>query len=457
MLFSLEKIKHIVTFASYSKLSLQEIGGLSTFQFLAYFRRAIFYTFVSIYLRVVIGLSTTETTLMATFAMLVNVGSQSFIWGKLLDKTKKSVSFIVIGEIIAGLGHLLMMFWHKYELDNGNIKFAGYTIIISLGLIELPWSMSNVGWSALISEKTNPEERTKIMSQLSIIGGIGGITGATSGGFAYQQGNGFSDGNLFIIAAVIMIISGLIVQYTLKSNSYHFNNNQDDLLNPDNDNSNQGQTLKSFSQLPEDTKRVYILFLISLMLINFGRNSVAIITSFFIVDENAFSASDAQVAIFRNISGVATLISGIILGTALTNLKDTNVLFTGAIFALVGLVWLSIAPNFILVLIAAALLGSAMVVIQASSYSIVSKIIPDEYRGRMFAYYNATFFLSWGVGATLVTGPISDLLIANGVLAATAYRTSFLVAALLVVIGIIVLLYTIRLITHFDEELLSED
>jgi MFS family permease len=387
---------------------------------------------------------------MASVGMIANTGSQTLIWGKLLDKTKKSGAFVVIGEIVAGMGHVLMFWWHKYELDQGNTTLAGYTIIIGLGIIEFPWSMSNVGWTTLISEKTSVNERTKIISQLSIIGGLGGIFGATTGGFLYNGGLGFSNGNLFYIAAVVMILSGILVHYSFRSGT---NKTSRSLYPIPKKEINTETVLQSFSQIPSDVKKVYIVFLIALLFINFGRNSVALITAFFLVDENAFSASDQQVAIYRNVSGIATMISGFLLGTLLTRVRDTIVLFTGAIFALVALLWLSVVTAFTFALISAALIGSAMVVIQASSYSVVAKIIPENFRGRLFAYYNAVFFLSWGIGATAITGPISDLLISQGYQEATAYRVSFLVAAFLVIVGIIVLIYAFRLINTLNDEI----
>ncbi len=168
---------------------------------------------------------------------------------------------------------------------------------------------------------------------------------------------------------------------------------------------------------------------------------------FFLVDVNAFSASDNQVALFRNVSGAATMVGGFLLGTASTKIKDSTLLTLGASFALSSLIWLAISPSFLLVLIAAILIGTAEVIINASSYAIVARLIPEEYRGQLFAYYNVTFFLSWGLGATLITDPISDLLIAQGTLEATAYRISFLVAALLVIIGLIILYFSFKQIS----------
>ncbi|MHA2081332.1 MAG: hypothetical protein ACW99H_09335, partial [Candidatus Thorarchaeota archaeon] len=67
-----------------------------------------------------------------------------------------------------------------------------------------------------------------------------------------------------------------------------------------------------------------------------------------------------------------------------------------------------------------------------------------EYRGRLFAYYNTTFFLSWGIAATFIAGPIADILIGQGFTNANAYRGSFIAAIVLVVIGVVILLAAIR-------------
>ena len=50
----------------------------------------------------------------------------------------------------------------------------------------------------------------------------------------------------------------------------------------------------------------------------------------------------------------------------------------------------------------------------ASSYQLVAAFIPAEKRGELFSIFNATFFLSWGVAATCITGPLTDILIAMG-------------------------------------------
>ena len=80
--------------------------GLSSFQMLAMFRRGLFYSFLTIYLRHFLGMSVTETTLFATGPMVMNVLFQTFTWGPLSDKWQLRRTFIIAGELLAAAGTL---------------------------------------------------------------------------------------------------------------------------------------------------------------------------------------------------------------------------------------------------------------------------------------------------------------------------------------------------------------
>ncbi|MHA2503307.1 MAG: MFS transporter [Candidatus Kariarchaeaceae archaeon] len=415
-----------MAFLGYEYLKAREFVGLSTFQFLAFFRRLLFYGFVAVYLGVEMQLTTVQVTLMATFGMIANTGSQSFVWGPLLDRFNRSALFVVIGELIAGLGHVFLYFWHLAALQTGDLRYAGFTIIIGLAAIEVFWSQSNVGWSTLISELTAVNQRKKLMSQLSIIGGIGGIAGATTGGLLYMGGTGFQNGYLFFIPAAIMMASGILVYLVMGEPNVEVENNRVKTDEP-----------VKLGNLPRRLIRLYILFLASLIFINFGRNSIALISSLYVVDVGAFGATDQQLATFRNVSAGATMITGFLLGSIFATMSDTRVFLSGILFALIALVWFILAPSFQLVLLASALSGATQVIIQASSYSIMAEIIPEEYRGRLFAYYNSTFMLSWGIGGTLIAAPVADFFINRGYTSAFSYQMSFVSAIVVVSIGLL--------------------
>ena len=417
---------------NYSRLKARDFTGLSTFQILTGFRRSIVYTFLAIYLRS-LGLSTTEVTLMATIGMIANSLTQSFLWGRLLDKYRKPAEFVIIGEFFAGIGHFFMVIGYVFMLGLGQPILAGYVIILSLGVIEIFWSMSNVGWSALVSELTEIDERKKLMGQFSIIGGIGGVGGAFLGGYLYDVG-GFANGAIFNIAAVVMIFSSLIVYLTIRMK------NQTDELGEE----TSYAEAPPLSSLPSQLWHAYMLFIVALVFINFGRNSIAVITGIFLNDPTGFNASGADVAIYSNVRNIANMIAGLMVGSIISKSEDNKVMTAGVVSAIAGIAWLTIAPTFTLSLIAAFLQGMSEVVISASSYSIVAKMAPKEFRGRLFAYYNTSFFLSWGIAATLIAGPIADILISQGISNANAYRGSFIAATFIVLFGIVFLVQSFR-------------
>ncbi|MFX1606533.1 MAG: MFS transporter [Promethearchaeota archaeon] len=434
-----------MSFLKYSKLKGKEFTGLSTFQILTNFRRAIVYTFLSIYLRS-LGLSTTEVTLMATVGMIANASTQSFLWGNLLDKYRKPVEFVALGELLAGVGHLFMVVGYVFFLGISQLIIAGYVIIFSLGIIEVFWSMSNVGWSALVSELTEIDERKQLMGQFSVIGAFGGIGGAILGGVLYDTG-GFADGSIFIVAAVVMIFSSFIIYFSIRLKDEDIDESSDE---------NEANENYSLRDLPSELRVAFIVLLVALVFINFGRNSIAIITPLFLEDPTGFNAMGIDIALFSNVRSVANILAGLLMGSIVAKSDDNRVMMVGIFLSITGIAWLTIAPSFTLALLAAFLRGASEVIIGASSYSIVARMTPKEYRGRLFAYYNATFFLSWGIAATLIAGPVADILIGQGFSNANAYRGSFITAILLVVIGVVILLVAFRyarmIETHEDAE-----
>ena len=194
----------------YKKISYRIFFGISSFQILAMFRRGLFYSYLSIYLRHFVGLSVTETTLFATLPMVVNIVFQTFVWGAFSDRFQLRRTLIICGEIMAGFGTVLV--WYAHTLTD-TLTLAGYVIIIGLSLIEIFWSMSNVGWSALISDIYRQEDRNAIQGRLASIGGIGRLAGVWIGGVLYDglnlgyEGWGFYEGALFFVAAGAMFIS----------------------------------------------------------------------------------------------------------------------------------------------------------------------------------------------------------------------------------------------------------
>jgi len=427
---------------------------ISSFQMLAMFRRGLFYSFMSIYLRYFLGLSVTETTYFATFPMILNTFFQTYIWGIVSDKTQKRKSLIIWGELLAGVGTFLVWYFHHLV---GDKRASGYIVIIGMTLVEIFWSMSNVGWSAMISDFFSERERTGIQGKLSSLGGLGRIVGVLIGGLAYDgfsrqfEGWGFSNGFLFFVASAVMILS-TIPLFKLPEGGVNTPELIDDLnisrdrniegksMENNQNTDNRLKTRKTKTDLIENKGfqvKLFTFFLIALIFINFGRNSVSSISSQYLKLGEGFNLSNQMLSYIVNMNSLGLMLFGFIIGRINRKISDEMLLIIGSVLSLLYLIGFAFARSIPILFISSFLLGISEVVITSSSYTIVSKIIPPEKRGKFFGFYNATFFLSWGIGGTLLAGPIADILIKKGQSYNIAYKASFLSGSLLIIIGLI--------------------
>jgi MFS family permease len=182
-----------------------------------------------------------------------------------------------------------------------------------------------------------------------------------------------------------------------------------------------------------------------MIFINFGRNSIAVIKAQYLSLDEGFNVSSQLLSYIVNMQSLAIFIFGMLVTKLSRRYKDIALLFTGTTIGILSLVGFVLATGLPVIFISNFLAGVSMVVILSSSYSYASKLIPPEHRGKQFAWFNATFFLSWGVAGTLIAGPIIDLLTRAGASQVFAYRISFLSSAVLVVIGVIILFFADRM------------
>ncbi|MFC1829427.1 MFS transporter [Thermodesulfobacteriota bacterium] len=396
--------------------------GISSFQVIAMFRRGLFYAFLSIYLRHFLGLSVTETTLFATLPMIINVLFQTFVWGGLSDKYQLRRTLIMLGEVLAGFGTILV--WYAHTLTD-NLILAGYIVILGLSIIETFWSMSNVGWSALISDIYREEDRNAVQGRLTSIGGIGQITGVWIGGLLYDglslryDGWGFHEGALFFVAAGAMFISTVPLLFVPEGGA--------------------APEIESVpTQATDETAastRIFTIFLIAMVFINFGRNSTAVIQSQYLVLDSGFALTSKVLSYVVNTGAAAMIVAGLLVGWLGRKMGNGNSLLIGTVMAVVSLLLLATASDLRLIFVSYFFRGFSEGVIFAASYAFASVLIPPEKRARLFGVFNATIFLSWGVGATFIAGPITDLLIASGASEVFSYQMSFVAAAIMTSIG----------------------
>lgn len=392
---------------------------------LAMFRRGLFYSYLSIYLRHFLGLSVTETTLFATLPMVMNIVFQTFVWGTFSDKHQLRRTLIISGEILAGFGTILV--WYGHTLT-GNLSLAGYVIIFGLSIVEIFWSMSNVGWSALISDIYRQKDRNAVQGRLASIGGIGRIAGVWIGGLLYDglglkyNGWGFYEGALFFVAGAAMFIS-VIPMFLVPEGGI-----QREI---------EDASVSEISALIPAGK-IFTIFIIAMIFINFGRNSIAVIQSQYLVLDSGFAVSSKVLSYIVNTQSVAMILTGLIAGWIGRKIGNGNSLLLGAALAVGSLFLLATAGNLGLIYISNFLRGCSEVIVLASSYAFASVLIPPEKRATLFSIFNATYFLSWGIAGTFIAGPITDILLACGASEVFSYQMAFVSSAIMTLIGFII-------------------
>lgn len=386
------------------------------------FRRGLFYTYLSVYLRFYLNLSVTETTLYATLPMIMSVLFQNLVWGPISDKFQRRRLLIILGELIAGIGTLLVWSIH-FTFDK--LYIAGYVIIIGLTIIEMFWSMSNIGWSALVSDIYPFKKRGKIMGYLTSIGGSGRIIGIFIGGFLYDDGLGFRNGTLFFIASFIMFIS--TIPMLLFAPEGGITSKKKPEANSEMDSGNNEKNIF-----------IFVIFIIALTLINFGRNSIAIPFPQYLKLESGFNVDDLLLSFIANTRSISVVLIGLSAGILSKKLGHARSLIFGTTIGITALLIITIATSLPIIFLGSFLIGAAEVIIYASSYAFASTLIPARIRAKLFGVYNTTFFLSWGLACTLVSGPLIDLLINAGKSDIFAYQVAFLVGALICLIGLLI-------------------
>lgn len=262
------------------------------------------------------------------------------------------------------------------------------------------------------------------MGQLTGVGGLGRMIGILIGGYLYDSGLGFRNGPLFFIASFVMFISTVPMLFAPKGGISQFELKKDEI------NENKGEN--------SNYRIIFIIFMIALVFINFGRNSISVPYSQYLVLDNGFDVDDVTLSYIANTRSLAVLTIGLTAGLLSNKLGYSKTLIFGVFFAIVALIITALTSNLFLIFIGSFLIGTADVIIRATSYTIASKLIPAKIRAKLFGVYNTTFFLSWGLACTLITGPLIDFLVFKGLGKIFAYQMSFLVAALITGIGLLI-------------------
>jgi len=394
-------------------------------------RRGLFYTFLALYLRTRLGLSVTETTLLASLSMIVNSASQTFVWGKISDKYQARTSLIVAGETIAAFGYVLVYLLHVYLLNTSGSVTAAYSIIFGLSLLEFFWSMSNLGWSALISDLTTSKERGKLMSVVSSVGGVGRILGISVSAVMYDWGGeagGFTSGLLFFFASGIMLASAILIWF-----STHTSEETRKDKRP-------AEPVRKQKALLANgySSKAFHWFLISIFVVGLGVFSILQILVFYVELDSPIGATSFDISLIRNSASLATIVASLSAGLIADKIGRKNALGLSFALAIVTPILYTFAQNVTDMIIINSLSGISRALMTVVGYLVVSDLIPPERRGRLFGQYNAVTYMSFGLAGTFLGGPIADYLIGTGSTQPAAYIAAFQVASAVSLIGAII-------------------
>lgn len=287
-------------------------------------------------------------------------------------------------------------------------------IIWGLTLIEIFWSMSNIARSAYISDIYRPEERGAIQGKLASVGGIGRIAGALTGGWLYDrwgsafEGWGFKEGAIFFVVAIVMFVSVIPFLFMPEGGV----DASGEAAGPEEEGIESAGGSGGGRVSTAGRLRVFVVFLLAMLLINSGVNSLMAIKAQYLDLREGFAASAQDISFAANVESIALILTGLGMGLLVRRFGTRLLMLVGGAAGLLYLLAYALAPSLLLIYFFSILKGLSDGLLAPASYAFASTLIPPHKRGAYFAAYNATFMLSWGVGATFVTAPLIDALIA---------------------------------------------
>ena len=398
--------------------------NLSVFQFITFLRRGVFYTFMIPYLHMLMG-TVTWTAALGTLNMIGSSLGQNLLWGRICDKYKARAKLIISGEMIAAVTYVLVFLIHRFLRDSGNNFSAGLSIIFGLSILEFFWSMSDVGWAALLTDVTTPQIRGRVIGTLNFIASVGRMTGVLYSGFLYNDGEGFLNGTIFYIVIALLLAGVSLMVFTSRR------------IKTDKTEEQCTQTTAEQDSLSnKQNERKYWMFLISLIVMILGAASISQIFLLFLQLPNGLNFSDPQMTLVVSAWTVGGMIASLGAGRLSDRFGRLKVLLFGLSLAIVTPLFYSFASSVPLMSFVYGLNGVSFWTIQTVGFVFAGDMIPKDKRGRLLGRYNTVMALSWGPAGILIGGPFADLQVGRlGLSPFTAYVNAFYASSIIVLIG----------------------
>jgi MFS family permease len=383
----------------------------------------------------------TLTALLGTFNMIASTLGQNLIWGRVSDKHKLRVKLVIIGESLAGFFYIGVFYLHRYFLSASNSFTAGLVIILGLSTLEFFWSMSDVGWAALLTDITTPSIRGKTVGLLNFIGSIGRLMGISFAGFLYNDGTGFSEGTIFYVVSAMLFTGSLVMLISSRI--------EKPTLSP----------VEVSTESPEDSgdyKQSYWWFFASLAIVVLGATSINQVFLVFLRLNEGLNASDPEISLILTMWTIGGMMASVLSGRLADKIGKAKVLLYGFLLASITPLLYGLVPNPTSMAWIYGLSGVASWMVQTVGFALIGDIIPATHRGRLFSVYNAIMSLAWGPAGLLIGGPIADIQTEIlGLARQSAYINTFIVSSVITLGG--ALLFFMKVERKYAKRALGAD
>jgi len=368
----------------------------------------------------------TLTTLLGTFNMMTSALGQNLLWGKISDRYRLRTKLIIAGESIAAITYFVVFLVHKSFLDVQAGFTAGLSLILGLSFLEFFWSMSDVGWAALLTDVTTSKTRGGIVGSLNFIASLGRMIGIIFAGFLYNNGEGFRQGTIFYVVIAMLFGSATIMWITSRSTKTSRVKGERVTVR---------DAVKTFAGRNE---KIYRWFLISLIMIVIGAACTSQVFLIFLRLPEGLNVSDAEQSFILTSWTLGGMLTSVLSGWLADRFGRVKVLFFGLSLTILTPSLYGLAPDVFTMALIYGLNGVAFWTMQTVGFAFAGDIIPEDKRGRLFGRYNTVMALSWGPAGLLVGGPLADVQTRNfGLPSHTAYVNTFYASSILVALGAI--------------------
>jgi MFS family permease len=336
---------------------------------------------------------------------------------------------IIVGETIAAAAYIIVFLVHRSLIAVGDAFTAGLSIIFGLSILEFFWSMSDVGWAALLTDITTPEVRGRIIGILNFIASLGRMVGILYAGFLYNDGEGFKNGTIFYIVTILLFTGAALMAFT--SRRVKTKNVTEETC------TDEGETKGSErNEHGDQSEKTYKWFLVSLIIIVLGAASINQIFLLFIQLPNGLNASDPEMSLILTVWTVGGMIASLASGRLADKIGRSKVILLGLILAILTPALYSLASDVPSIALTYGINGVSFWTIQTVGFVFAGDLIPREKRGRLLSRYNTVMALSWGPAGILIGGPLADVQVkALGYSAYTAYVNAFYASSIILLLG----------------------